>query len=45
MPATDKEGCDVNEPNHMFFIPLLLLVVFLGMGIMVAYGVWLLDLP
>lgn len=34
----------MNGPNHMFFIPLLLLV-FLGMGIMVAYGVWLLDLP
>lgn len=45
MPVTDEEVCDVNGLNHAFVIPLLLLVVFVGMGIMVAYGVWLLDLP
>lgn len=31
--------------NETLFISLLFLTLFLGMGILVAYGVWLLDLP
>ena len=35
----------MNGPNETLFISLLFLVLFLGLSIFVAYGVWLLDLP
>jgi hypothetical protein len=40
-----RRSVKVNGPNETLFISLLFLVLFLGLSIFVAYGVWLLDLP
>lgn len=35
----------MNGTNETLFISLLYLVLFVGLSTVVAYGVWLLDLP
>lgn len=44
-PALVRRAAQVNSLNETLSTSLVHLVLFLAMGIMILWGVWLLDLP